>query len=90
MIVHLGILSLNTKSQSRVLDLAVWVEEIEVAPMGWMFRSFMAAAAEMTSACRLESHELLSSLQTFGLTHPQHTGGLRQVILLIIHHQMPD
>ena len=70
-----------------VLDLGVWVEEIEVASPGLEVQE-LHVAATMTSACPLESLELLSSLRILSLTQPQYTGGVCQVVPFTIVNQM--
>ena len=70
-----------------VLDLGVWVEEVEVDSQGLDVQELHGHCCDDDVCLPIGE---LSSLQTFSLTQPQHTGGLRQVILLIFHHQMPD
>ena len=67
-----------------VLDLAVWVEEVDVTSRGLDDQNLHHYC------CRNENLEQLTSLDTNSLTHPQHNGGLRQVFQLIITHQIPN
>ena len=71
-----------------VLDLAVWVEEIEVAAPGWKPSSCTTCVATTTSAFQSDCLALnqLAIQPVHHITLPQYTGGVSQVVPLTIQH----